>query len=233
MNTAQTPSVRSIKLAAFFDILPLSIAVIPWGVLCGSLAIQVGLSPLQSQLMSLMVFAGAAQLSALTLVSVGGGIAATLGSTAVISSRHLLYSATFRHDAQGLPLHHKILMAFLLTDEMFAVTENKRNELGHFPLDYALISGTTFYVIWNLSTLAGIIAGTSIPDLDSLGLEFAIAATFIAMVVPNIKSSPVLIAVLVSACSAVLLHKFDVPNGLLLSALFGMVVGYRLDKETS
>ncbi|RZM84922.1 branched-chain amino acid ABC transporter permease [Pseudoalteromonas rubra] len=232
MSTEQAKPVRSIKLAAFFDILPLSIAVIPWGILCGSLAIQVGLSPLQSQLMSLLVFAGAAQLSALTLTGASAGIATILGSTAVISSRHLLYSATFRSHAMGLPLHHKMLMAFLLTDEMFAVTENKRKELGYFPLDYALISGATFYAIWNLSTLAGIVAGTSIPNLESLGLEFAIAATFIAMVVPNIQSSPVLVAVLVSACCAVLFHKLEVPNDLLLSALVGMVVGYCLDKES-
>ncbi|MCG7536094.1 AzlC family ABC transporter permease [Pseudoalteromonas sp. OOF1S-7] len=226
-----TQPARSLRLAAFFDILPLSIAVIPWGILCGSLAIQVGLSPLQSQLMSLLVFAGAAQLSSLTIVGASGGIATILGSTAVISSRHLLYSATFRNSAIALPLHHKVLMAFLLTDEMFAVTENKRKELGRFPLDYALISGATFYVIWNLSTLAGIVAGTSIPNLESLGLEFAIAATFIAMVVPSINSSPVLVAVLVSAFCAVLFHKLDVPNALLLSALIGMVVGYSLDKE--
>ena len=80
MSTEQVQSSRSVKLAAFFDILPLSIAVIPWGILCGSLAIQVGLSPLQSQLMSLLVFAGAAQLSALTLVGASGGIATILGS---------------------------------------------------------------------------------------------------------------------------------------------------------
>ncbi|WP_440054513.1 AzlC family ABC transporter permease [Pseudoalteromonas sp. T1lg65] len=224
-------SANSIKLAAFFDILPLSIAVIPWGILCGSLAIQVGLTPLQSQLMSLLVFAGAAQLSALTIVGASGGITTILGSTAVISSRHLLYSATFRECATKLPFGHKILLAFLLTDEMFAVTENKRKELGRFPLDYALISGATFYVIWNLSTFVGIIAGTSIPNLESLGLEFAIAATFIAMVVPNIKSSPVLAAVLVSATCAVVFHKMKVPNELLLSALIGMVVGYYLDKD--
>ena len=223
---------RPIGLAAVLDILPLAIAVIPWGILCGSLAIQAGLTPLESQLMSLLVFAGAAQLSALSIMGGGGGLPAILGSTAVVSSRHLLYSATFRYEALKLPLYKKMAFAFLLTDEMFAVAESKKRSLGYFSLDYALISGFTFYLIWNLSTLTGIIAGSSISNLDELGLEFAIAATFIAMVVPNIKSLATLIAVLVSSLTSVIFHSYEISNGLLFSGLIGMCIGYFIEQRS-
>jgi predicted branched-subunit amino acid permease len=53
---------------AIIDIFPLSLAVVPWGILCGSLAITVGLTPLQAQLMLLLIFAGATQLAALTMI---------------------------------------------------------------------------------------------------------------------------------------------------------------------
>lgn len=222
---------KSIGMMAVFDILPLAIAVIPWGILCGSLAIQVGLTPIESQLMSLLIFAGAAQLSALSIIGVGGDLSSMLGSTAVVSSRHLLYSATFRKEALKLSLFKRIILAFLLTDEMFAVAENKERSLGYFSVDYALISGFTFYLIWNLSTLAGIVAGSNIPNLEALGLEFAIAATFIAMVVPNIKSKPILVAVLVSTISSVIFHIYEMSNGLLFSGLIGMCAGYLMEEK--
>ena len=81
---------------ATLDILPLSISVIPWGILCGALALQVGLSPLQAQCMSLLVYAGAAQLSATTLFGAGTPLLPIMGSTFVITSQHLLYGFTFR-----------------------------------------------------------------------------------------------------------------------------------------
>ncbi|WP_444896109.1 AzlC family ABC transporter permease [Microbulbifer sp. SSSA005] len=222
---------HSLVMAAILDTLPLAIAVIPWGILCGSLGIKMGLSPLESQLMSLLVFAGAAQLSALSIIGVGGGLSSILGSTAVVSSRHLLYSATFRNEALKLPIYKRIVFAFLLTDEMFAVAENKKRVLGYFSFEYALMSGFTFYLIWNLSTFVGVVAGKSIPNLEALGLEFAIAATFIAMVVPNIKSRATLIAVLISAVSSVMFHIYAVPNGLLFSGLMGMCIGYLLEDK--
>ena len=63
---------------ATLDVMPLAIATIPWGILCGSLAIQIGLTSLQAQLMSLLVFAGAAQLAALTLMGAGGAVSTIL-----------------------------------------------------------------------------------------------------------------------------------------------------------
>ncbi|OED45088.1 branched-chain amino acid ABC transporter permease [Endozoicomonas sp. (ex Bugula neritina AB1)] len=228
MSNNQT---RSIHMSAVLDILPLAIAVIPWGILCGSLAIQVGLTPIESQLMSLLVFAGAAQLSALSIIGISGGFSAIFGSTAVVSSRHLLYSATFRNEALKLPFYKRIVFAFLLTDEMFAVAENKKRSLGYFSLDYALISGFTFYLIWNLSTFTGIVAGSSISNLEELGLEFAIAATFIAMVVPNIKSIATLLAVLVSSLSSIIFHNYEISNALLFSGLIGMFVGFFIESK--
>ncbi|WP_420481352.1 AzlC family ABC transporter permease, partial [Aeromonas veronii] len=106
---------------ATLDILPLSISVIPWGILCGALALQAGLSPLQAQLMSLLVYAGAAQLSATTLFGAGTPLLLIMGSTVVITSQHLLYGFTFRRDVLPLSLRWRASLAFFLTDEMFAV----------------------------------------------------------------------------------------------------------------
>lgn len=66
----------------------------------------------------------------------------------------------------------------MLTDELFALTS--QHDKQQFNRWYALGVGLTFYVAWNLFTLAGIVLGSSIPGLEHLGLDFSIAATFIA-----------------------------------------------------
>lgn len=218
---------------AIVAIFPLSLAVVPWGVLCGSLAINVGLTPLQAQLMSLLIFAGAAQLAALTIMGAVGSLSSMFSSTFIISSRHLLYSAVFRDHVRKSSFGLRCSIAFFLTDEMFAVTcayivKNKR-----FSPVYALSSGITFYVIWNISTFAGIVAGQHIPNLEHLGLEFAIAATFIAIVIPLIKNKSTMVSVVTSGLSAIILSVFIKEYALIAATFIGMICGYLTkDKES-
>lgn len=228
-SSPEAPSSR-LSVAAIADILPLALAVVPWGVLCGSLALQVGLSPLQAQFMSLAVFAGAAQLAALGLITGGtGSLVPILGSTAVVSSRHLLYSAVFRPHVMPLPLRWRLALAFLLTDEMFAVSQARTERTGHFQPGYALISGLVFYLVWNAATLAGIALSTLVNGIDRLGFDFAIAAIFIAMVIPSVQSTAMLATIVTSAVLAVTGHLLHWPNSLLLASLGAMAVGYCLE----
>lgn len=215
-----------VLLQAIIDILPLAISVIPWGFLCGSMAIQAGFSQTQAQCLSLFVFAGAAQLSGVAIIGSTGSLFSLINSTAVISSRHLLYSASFRDDVIDLPFIKRFFIAFLLTDEMFAVTEMHKQSTGRFSVKYAITAGFTFYIIWNISTFFGVYIGTQIVEIDSLGLEFAIAATFIAMVIPNTKKLPVLVTVLASGVFATVFHYIKFDNGLILSSFIGMLSGY-------
>ncbi|MFT6099764.1 MAG: 4-azaleucine resistance transporter AzlC [Arenicella sp.] len=206
--------------------MPLSLAVIPWGVLTGALAIEAGFSAFQAQLMSLIVFAGAAQLSAIALIAAGSSFASIFASTVVISSRHLLYSITFRQHVEALPLRLRLLIGFLLTDEMFAVSQAHSNRSGTFSALFAIVSGATFYLFWNISTLLGIIAGEYFSELDSMGLDFAIAATFIAMTFAELRNYPILVAVLLSGLTAVLLQPLLADSYIVIAALVGMTGAY-------
>ncbi|GHA02051.1 branched-chain amino acid ABC transporter permease [Arenicella chitinivorans] len=226
-------SARYVIWRAVLDTLPLSVAVIPWGILTGALTIQVGFSPLAAQCMSLLVFAGAAQLSAITLVGGGSSILSIYASGFVISSRHLLYSITFRQHVQHLPLRWRLAIAFVLTDEMFAVSEAHTANTGTFSPSFALASGFSFYLVWNLATLLGIIAGESFGHLESLGLDFAIAATFIAMTFDQVRKMPVAMTMLVSGVLAVFLQPVLPDSYLIFAALAGMVVGYLLDSDVA
>lgn len=226
-------SSRYLVWRAVLDTLPLAIAVIPWGVLTGALGIQIGLTPWQAQAMSLLVFAGAAQLSAMTLMPIGASIWSLMGSTFVISSRHLLYSVTFRSHVNQLSLTWRATIAFLLTDEMFAVSEAHTRRSGKFSPLFALVSGITFYLAWNLSTLIGVIAGDWADNLDQLGLDFAIIATFVAMTFDRITERPILVAISISGISAVLLQPVFSDAYIIFASLIGMTCAYLVDSENA
>lgn len=222
-----------LSLAACLDTLPLAIAVIPWGILTGALAVQVGLSPLQAQLLSLLTFAGAAQLSCLTLLGAGASYGAIFGSTFVISSRHLLYSMVFREHVLRLPQRWRLAIAFVLTDEMFAVSQAHTKRTGQFSALYALVSGYCFYIVWNLATLAGIVAGDLIENLSSIGLDFAIAATFIAVTFGELRRLPIVLAISVSGFLSVILKPYFSDSYIIIAALTGMAVAYSVGEKNA
>ena len=220
------PSEARLIYQASVAIFPLCLAVIPWGVLCGSLAIQAGLSPLQAQAMSLFVFAGAAQLAGISLFSVMSPTLPILSSTFVIGSRHLLYSAVFQTHILKLSWFKRMAFAFFLTDEMFAVSTSHIDKTRSFSYVYAMTAGVGFYLVWNLATLGGIIAGSSIDNIEELGLEFAIAATFIAIVIPSIKDRSTLFAVLVSGFSVLVFDMVGFEYSLIGATILGMITGF-------
>lgn len=221
----QFPSKYTAMGRGVLAILPLSIAVMPWGILAGSFAVDVGLSPLESQAMSAIVFAGAAQLVALGMLKAGIGLFGILLTTLLITSRHFLYSMTLRKEISPLPLRWRLLLGFLLTDELFAIVSTDNSQQHKFNPWYALGGGLFFYIAWNFATLLGVVAGKNIPNIEQWGLDFAIAATFIALIIPLIRNKSILICVLVSLVSAVSCELLHIEAGLLISALFGMVCG--------
>jgi 4-azaleucine resistance transporter AzlC len=215
---------RRLVYQATLDVLPLAIAVIPWGILCGSLAIKVGLSSIQAQLMSLFVFAGAAQLASLTMIT--GALSSIFSSTFVISSRHLLYSAVFRSHVSKSSFLLRCCVAFFLTDEMFAVTIAYLEKHKAFSHLYAISAGVVFYLIWNAATFVGITIGKFIPNIEGMGLEFAIAATFIAIVIPSIKNRSILSSAVVSGGSVLILSIIGSKHALIIATLMGMLAGF-------
>ncbi|MCM5508602.1 MULTISPECIES: AzlC family ABC transporter permease [unclassified Vibrio] len=224
LNSPYTPSKQRLFMQGAFAMMPLSLAVIPWGLLAGSFAIDAGLTVIESQALSAILFAGSAQLVATGMLKAGAGLATMLLATFFITSRHFLYSVSMRSKVSPLPFKWRLGLGFLLTDELFALCGQQSEQ--QFNRWYALGAGLSFYLCWNLATLAGIIAGSQIPGMNELGLEFAVAATFIAIVTPNIKSFPILMAVLTSLLVSVVCSYLKIESGLMIASVCGMVAGY-------
>ena len=205
-------------------VIPLSLACAPWGLLAGSMAIDAQFTPLQAQGLSAIVFAGAAQLVAIGMVKSGASLISIVLTTLLLTSQHLLYGMHMRPTLSSLNTRWRMSLGFLLTDEFFALVNHYDRET--FNRWYALGVGLTFYLIWNLFTLAGIVLGKSIPGLDQLGLEFSIAATFIALITPVVRNVPTIICVAVSLVSVVLFSYWQWESAIVLAGLAGMAAGY-------
>lgn len=230
---SSTSSPNNRTLAATLAILPLSISAIPWGVLCGTLAVEAGLSGLQAQMMSLTMFAGTAQLSGITILGAGGSWLTLINSTSMVNVRYILYSAVYKEEITKLPLYKRLLFAFTMNDFMFAVSEESQLKNGYFDYAYTVTAGLVFYVIWNFSTFLGIFLARFLSDIDSLGFDFVIAATFITIILPMIKTKALLLSVVTSAAFAYLFEYFRIGNGLIFSALIGMIVGTLFSKSSN
>jgi len=217
---------KKMAFKGFVDMLPLNLAVIPWGILCGSLAIQRDFSVLEALLMPLLVFAGAAQLIATELIASNTPLATILFTVFIISSRHFLYGLALRDKLKALPLTKRLSIAFVLTDELFALSTKKKSLRGRLRITYGFSAGLSFYFGWLLWNIIGIIAGSFLPDLTTMGLDFAIAATFIALVIPSITTLPTLVTVIVAAILSVIFKLWHWQLDLVVASLIAMCCGY-------
>jgi predicted branched-subunit amino acid permease len=119
------------------------------------------------------------------------------------------------------------VLGFLLTDETFAVTSSyfhrhPDDPMGHW---YFLGSALSMYLNWQLWTLAGLLFGAAFPRLQTLGLDFAMVATFIAIIVPQMARVPWAIATVVAGASAFLCRGLPYKLGLLVAVALGIVAG--------
>lgn len=201
--------------------LPLCVSVIPWGILAGSMAIQTGLSFWQSVGMSAILFAGAAQLVTLGLTMTGASVLTMVLSVFFITSQHFIYGLTLREFVSTLQARFRLLIGFLLTDELFALSESRRRQ-GALTPGYLLGAGLTFYLSWNLFSLLGIVMASSVPNLERYHLDYSIVATFITIVVPMIKKWSTLIGVAISLTLSMVLSYIHVEGAIVVAGLCGM-----------
>ncbi|AYC32211.1 branched-chain amino acid ABC transporter permease [Pseudomonas cavernae] len=215
------------------DIVPLVVGAIPFGIIFGTLAGASGLSTWQTLGMSLLVFAGSAQFIAITLLGGGAGLAVLLLTTFVVNLRHALYSATLQPFVRHLPKRWRMPLAFWLTDEAFAVVQHRyaeRDASAHKHW-YYLGAALTMYLNWQLCTLVGVLFGQAVPNLAAWGLDFAMLATFIGIVVPMLKNRPQVAAALVAGAVALLCNDLPYKLGLMAAALAGIAVGIVLERH--
>ena len=211
---------------------PLLIGVFPFGMIYGALALNAGLSNLAAQMMSAMVFAGSAQFITTQLVHETAPGLVIVITIAVVNLRHMLYSASLAPYLASLSTRWKVLLSYLLTDEAYAPGILHYEKEGVQPFNHWFLfgAGLALWTTWQMSTALGILLGKAIPD--SWSLDFALPLTFIAMVVPVLKTRPMIAAALSAGVVALVAYSLPYRLGLILAALVGIAVGTFLEDKT-
>jgi 4-azaleucine resistance transporter AzlC len=177
--------------------------------------------------MSAFVFAGSAQFIAAGLVASGTSTALIILTTFVVNLRHSLYSASLAPHMKHLPQRWLLPLGFWLTDESYVVVINRYNQPDTSPYKHWFFFGSalSMYLNWQLCTYIGIRAGQTIHDPQRWGLDFALAVTFLGMLVPMLRNRPILICVLVAGISSVLFYGLPNKLGLIVAALLAVGAG--------
>lgn len=214
------------------DTVPMMIGAAPFGIIFGTLVATGPLALWHGQLMSLAVFAGSAQFIALGLIASNASFAVIWATTLIVNLRHVLYSATLAPYVSHLPLRWRLALGGLLTDEVFAVAWAyfRRHAPGDVSPWHFLGSGLSMYLNWQLWTAAGLLFGAAFPGLQSLGLDFAMVATFIAIVVPQLVALRYLAAAVTAGALAFFWQAWPYKLGLLGAVLVGVAVGVVLSR---
>lgn len=225
------PSRTSEFFAGVREELPLQIGIIPFGLVFGILGMEAGMTFLQTVSLSSILLGGASQIAFAQLVATGTPAPVIIGSIGAINLRHILYSVSIAPYVRALPLRWRILLAYLLTDEAYAVSIKRFQSKPASPfMHYHLLgTGLTLWFVWQTSTIIGALADQTIPD--SWHLSFAVPLTFIAIVLPNIKIRSDLAAAISAGLSAVLLQALPWNLWLILSAIIGISVGLIVDRN--
>jgi predicted branched-subunit amino acid permease len=111
-------------------ILPLTLGVVPFGLVTGIAGIKAGLSAFEITVMSGVVYAGAAQLVALQLMSAGATMVFVILAVAVVNLRYVMYSSAIAKHLKPLSQPLRVLAGFGLVDQNFALTLNRSKDLG-------------------------------------------------------------------------------------------------------
>lgn len=207
--------------------LPLLVGVVPFGMIYGMLAVEAGLLPFEAQAMSAIVFAGSAQFILTQLVSAGTPALVMVLTAAIVNLRHVLYSASLAPYLRSLRPAWKLVLAYFLTDEAYAVTivhftgsHNSPSLQRHY---FLLGSGLTLWSSWQLSTAAGIFLGALIPA--GWALDFTLPLIFIALVVPRITSLAAASAALTAGVISIVALDMPYKLGLVVAAVTGILAG--------
>tara|TARA_Y100000590_G_scaffold457255_1_gene609498 strand:+ start:1176 stop:1862 length:687 start_codon:yes stop_codon:yes gene_type:complete len=212
---------------------PHMLSVIPFGIICGAIGIEMGFSPYLVYAMSIIIFGGASQIVFLQLLSGGASTFIAVTSVGVINSRHLLYGAVLSEYLEKLSFLKKLIISYFIVDQGFAesnkfLKKNKDQINKHYHL---LGTGITLWICWQISTILGIILGSFIPE--ELGLKFAVPLTFIAILVNEFRKIDHVIVIFVSGISSLLFFNAPLKSYIIISpivALFAASLIFKFKK---
>lgn len=167
------------------DSLGVGIATGAYGVSFGAVSVAAGLSVAQTCALSLLVFTGASQFALVGVAAAGGAPISGAATALMLGTRNTLYGLRLA-PLLGFAGWRRLFAAHVLIDESTAMSVTRETRpaarLGF------LTTGVSIFVLWNLATFAGAVAGNALADPRRYGLDAAVGAAFLALLWPRLHN---------------------------------------------
>jgi 4-azaleucine resistance transporter AzlC len=208
--------------------MPLVVSAIPFALVVALAITESGIGNLIGWSSAPIIFAGAAQLTLITLLGTGTAVVGAVSAALVINARHMMYSAALAPTFQKQPGWFRWLGPYALLDQTFALVILRKDDDPKDFRTYYLAAAATFIIFWNTTVALGLMVGPVVPE--SWQLEFAVPVMFIGIVVMSIDHYPKAAAAVVGAGASYIFAGLPNRAGLLVGALFGIVAGVLADR---
>ncbi|MFP2768986.1 AzlC family ABC transporter permease [Oceanisphaera sp. KMM 10153] len=207
------------------DLLPMIPGVLPFGLIAGANGTSLGFSSEMTIGMTLLFFAGSAQLAAYQLIQEQALPAVIIFTALMVNIRFLIYSATFAPLLHSLKTRHKWPLAYLISDQAYGLCSTRftPDQSDREKLYYYAGTAVALAVSWVGSVILGLLVGEQIPAEWSL--EFAIPLAFVAMLVSSIRNRASLITAVFSALVATSLIQLPYNLGFIAAIIGGTSIG--------
>jgi 4-azaleucine resistance transporter AzlC len=210
------------------DVLPLLVGVAPFAAVVGVTTSTLGVSEWSVVAMAAVIYAGAAQLASIQLLTEGAPAIVVVVTAAIINLRFLMYSASLGQYLRRLPPVRKSISAYLVADQVYALTLPRFRNEGIEIWWYYLGAGIAMWVTWIAGNAVGAVLGARVPP--SIPLEFALPLTFIGLLFPVIEDGATALAALVAAVVAIPLSTLPNNLGLLVALAAGIATGVGFER---
>ena len=220
---------RGIKVS-----LPVILGYLPVAIAFAVMAGEVGFTPLETIMMSTLVFAGASQIMAVGMVGAGASMLSIVVATFVLNLRHFIMGSYIMKKLGKTKISEKITAAHGITDESFAIISATEEKDSSVPCFFGIVTVT--YGSWIVGTAIGALVSVFVPPIVSNALGIALFALFIGLLVPKVKSSWRLVTLV---CFTGLLNAvltWILPDGasswaIIISCVLGALVGVFFVKD--
>jgi 4-azaleucine resistance transporter AzlC len=220
---SSTPWLRGVMRA-----MPIVLGYVPVGLAYGILAQKAGLSPLNTVLMSILVYAGSAQLIAVGLFGAQAPVVTIILTTFMVNLRHLIMASALTPYLKSWRKRELAAFAYELTDETFAVHTAQFLD-GVPPQAEVFATNVTAQAAWVTGTVLGIAVGQVVTDVRPFALDYALPAMFVALLVLQIKHwAHVVVALFTGLLAVALLRagltQWHVMTATVIGASLGVVI---------
>lgn len=212
------------------DCIPTIFGYLSLGVTCGILSKSCGLTLWEAIGMSAFVYGGSSQFIAASMIVSSASVPSIIFTIFFVNFRHLFLSASIASYFKQNSFLKNLFIGTLLTDETFAVASSegfKKKKINYF---WMIGLNITAYINWIVATGIGVLLGSIIPDYKAIGLDFALTAMFIGLLISaikgNLKIKKATIIIITSIVTLIISTQIvSTSIGVIIAAILGALVG--------